>query len=446
MQLNEATSPPQPKPNDLGLLTLDQYLTLRNRDQKMHPSDAYDSVSIDSLNRYSSIFPSQVDRQPVGSSGASNWLYKVDNYEGNFSLLVEGDNLNVDINADTIVGIIYKDTLYYNPNELSQRTIETMSLKIPRHQQVKYVFKLAHKIFIELAIERNKAEAGPVIKRVRLNDEYFTFHADNTYGDSIKVYNEDFVRVAQATNEWGTTLVQVASEYRGYRIGPVLAAMYIDEFQLPSGGYTPQGRNNAEKIWTDRVSHYIQSGWYSEMIRNGDIQREQVDSILKDFKAVNKGRPSKVPNLPEKESEGELLLYTDPEYVTFVLYDERFLQQPDERFIHGYGFLRESLAKEFLYRIDFDEDHPKYRKLILYAALQSMKNQGSRLYIDAKPADFVKMDDLKFVKIDEEYAELTKDVLNLPMLRKYENKKRRSHDPHQELEYQLLEMAETKFN
>ena len=68
--INEVTDPISLKDNEIGLMTLDEFLIFRNPENKSHPSDAYDS-SLEDMNRDHSI-------SHIGEAGGSQFnIYKI---------------------------------------------------------------------------------------------------------------------------------------------------------------------------------------------------------------------------------------------------------------------------------------------------------------------------------------------------------------------------------
>ena len=125
------------------------------------------------------------------------------------------------------------------------------------------------------------------------------------------------------------------------------------------------------------------------------------------------------------------------------MYDARFLDDPDEQYVHGYGFFRDApRIGTFLYRIDYD---PEYRKLTTATALQLARDNGDRIYVGGKPGDMVDYTGLPHVKRSRGYLTLTEDVLPLADARRVEKALRTRKDRRGEMVSRLLEAAEAKW-
>lgn len=266
------------------------------------------------------------------------------------------------------------------------------------------------------------------------------------YG-SVDVLSDGMI-VARATNEWGTTLLQVANEYRGYGIGPILGELFIDLYQLPSGGYTPQGIANAKKMWAKRVSQFIESGWYSELIKQNKLSKDYVQTIISDYKELGFSPTSNMPSdetdIDTKEKP-ELLLYAKDG--TFILYDKKLLlsDEPDESYIYGYAFFREFDGKFHLFRFDYDDSDPQYRIIMGYSVLQYCRDNDEELYVGGLPSDYVDIEDLRHVEVDGDFMYLSKDVVQLGNYIRHERQTRKYYDKYDEKYHYIHELADMKF-
>src|SRR5690606_32640828 len=89
-------------------------------------------------------------------------------------------------------------------------------------------------------------------------------------------------------------------------------------------------------------------------------------------------RPPPRPRAPEPsgaKATGKILVFADD--VTFVVYDRAFLDEPDDKFIHGFGFFRDNSRGVFLYRIEYDRP---FAALVTKVALQIARDNGEPLY------------------------------------------------------------------
>jgi len=150
-------------------------------------------------------------------------------------------------------------------------------------------------------------------------------------------------------------------------------------------------------------------------------------------------RPKRRKARPGK-AKPELLFYV--EGPTFVVYDARFLEEQDDKYIYGYGFFRDARVGTFLFTIDYDR---KYRKLVTSVALQMARDAGDLIYDGEGYGDVLELSGLQDVERDGDYVRLTKDKMDLGLLSRFERRARSRVDRYGEILTLLLEMAESKW-
>jgi hypothetical protein len=152
---------------------------------------------------------------------------------------------------------------------------------------------------------------------------------------------------------------------------------------------------------------------------------------------------------PQQKSEpeiikptGDILVYVD-DNITFVVYDRAFLQEQDERFIHGFGFFRDSHVGVYLYRIDYDRP---FANLTTRVALQMARDNGDKIYDGEGYHDMMESwDKIPGVEREGDYIVVTQDVLPLSSMVAKERRIRKPLDPHREKQNLLIEIAEAKW-
>lgn len=435
----EATTPLNVKPNDPGMLTFKQYHDMRNPSNKSHDSDAYVS-DIYSLN-YQYLLPRHKTTERIRTYD-NHWITRYDQFmDGSkLSIMKKGSDEYNSGDSD-IVAVYYDGKWLYQPKHVKLDDIK-LSDKKGRYVEHKYPERFLEIALKELAMIKNKENNHKPFKRMKIKGEYFTFHKQKDY-DAINVLNSDGIEVATASNEWGTTLIQVADEYKGKGLGAILGELFIDEYNLPSGGYTAAGYKNSMKIWSKRVNEYIQNGWYSELVRNGTMTVATVKDIIADYKRLT-NKQEKVPKVTTKPTEQkDILCYID-DGITFIIYDRRFLDDQDERYIYGHTFLRSTDHEtEVVYTFDYDDEYS--RKLLSYILLQSQKNNGTGVNVDFVGSDMFEYEDLNHIRYEDGFVYLTQDVLDIDNLSRIESTIRSKHDRYGEILNMLLETAETKY-
>jgi hypothetical protein len=217
-----------------------------------------------------------------------------------------------------------------------------------------------------------------------------------------------------------------------------------------SGGFTSSGRENALAIWRDRVREFMARGWYSELLRDGRITMDRLREI---FKGVDESKRDleeiKALYFSEREPEptkptGDILVWSDGD-TGVIVYDRAFLEDPDDRFIHGHGFLRHTPRKgTFIYSIDYDRP---YAEMTTKALMQAARDGGDdRLYDgDEYMTDIVEAEGIPGVERDGDYLVLTRDLFPLRQEARKEQRARKSVDPYDEKFYLLQEQADSKW-
>lgn len=416
-------------PDEIGLMTKEDFLAFRNPNGKSHPTESYD-VTITRLNEDWATLVGHVGNSDIR-------VYKL---SGGYEMKSD----------DKVVAIVHDGTAYYDsprirsrlPKSIPTRGGEYVDLGIETFRQVKYLSEIEP--LIRPIAKKNEEQYPVILQRIIVKGEPMTVRAEGqpalNKGVALAILNSQGLRVATAADEWGATLLMVVQEYRGKGLGKIIGG-YWYEFnpQWKSGGFTESGQRNALALWSDRVREFSARGWYTQLIRDGRLTESDVLKILK---GVGKRLPPKA-ETPEVKATGKVLVYADD--VTFVVYDRAFLDEPDEKFIYGFGFFRDNHMGIFLYRIEYDRP---YAALVTRVALQMAKDNGDSIY-DAGHEGMSDMlenvDSIPGVERDGDYITVTKDLLPLKALAQVERRTRTPLDPYREKYNQLLEMAEGKW-
>lgn len=429
MKINEATfDVSQIDKNDIGMMPLEAYLRQQNSSDKFHSEDSYD-FDLDRLNR--DIFTTTTR---IYNNGKELSMKQTD----------AGSKIYYE---NKLIGVLIGDVLYvkkHGPHRFTNtyynwRTDE--NIKFKDIKIVKYFDELLQQL--DSVTKRNIKEHPVVLQRFINGGEPFTIRTTKTLdkknsGETIIILNEENMIVAMAADEWGATLLQVAKEYRGRGFGELIGKVwYHYNPDYRSGGYSPQGYANAKKLWKNRVKELIAAGAYSEMIKKGILTKEQVQEIIKQ---VGKTQKKVIPT-KQKDGEPEVLVYIEDS--SFIIYDKKFFDDQSEKYIYGYGFIRDLPNGDlYPYRVEWE---PRYKKL---ASLMIFAIEREPLEIEHGAADF--MDNV------EEYPEIkkigTKATVG-PRVRQmakdfsqYERAYRSSKDPYDEIKYTLIEMANGKWD
>ena len=431
-----ATTPLPPlTAGEPGLLTQEEYLDLRNPQDRHHDSDSYDWTL------------AKMNREYFDHLGSAGREYEV--YQGKKGVIIRNGDLD-------LVGVLSKGTLYYSNPTLKSKLPDyyrsksergVVDLGVENRKQVKYLAEVMP--LVSSLAEDTLGKYPVLLQNLKLKGRPFTLRAAGTpipgKGTTLAILNEEGQVVAQASNEWGATLLVVAQEYRGQGLGGILGRFWYDfNPEHQSGGYTTAGRDNAVRMWEARVREFLSRGWYSQLLREGKIDNARVDLILSDLEG-RKPRHKLVPDRAAKPAKKDLRLYVDDP--TFVLYDARFLEDPQaenaEDYIYGFGFFRSSSpVGSFLFTIDYDRSH---EKVVTLAALQMARDNGEPIYVGEGYGDLLEWEGIPSVEKEGDYIEMTRDALPLAQLGKEERRARRKVDPYGEAEALLLEKAESKW-
>lgn len=409
-----------------GLMTLAEFIKHRNPQGKFHDEDSYDWTT-ESMNR--KLIPIREDKgflisKPLGKTG----------------YLIHQDG--------RLVAFIHQGTMYFGAGApirdiptsyYDYHTRDFVDLGVQRKKRVKYIDE--HVDLVYQIAASNYSEYPVIVQRFRVKGEPYVLRAQAEpvpdKGINLGLFNEAGEKVASAENEWGATLLVVAREYRGKGLGKIIGkAWYHFNPSFPSGGFSAAGQDNAVRLWADRVREFLSRGWYSELVRSGQLTPARVKEILADLP----GKKRRQTEAPQGEKKQVLFMIDDP---TFVIYDQRFLSEPDEKYIYAYGFFRDAPGiGEFLYTIDYDRTFDRVAHVV---AFQMARDNGLDLYVGEGYGDMLEMDKVPEIEVEGDYARLTQDMLPLDPLGRREKLLRKRVDPYEEKYTRLLEMAEAKW-
>lgn len=418
---------------EIGLMTAEEFLHLRNPGNKSHPSDSYDT----------DIFKMNADNaRQVVVVGYGKDRIVVEKMSRGYRLL--------DDDGKT-VAIVHKGVAYYDNPRWKKRIPkgvadcgQTVDLGFTDLKQVKYLSDVAP--LVSPIAEDNVLSYPVVLQHTIVDGEPMTVRAETppktNAGTTLAIFNAQGLVVAMASNEWGATLLRVAQEYRGKGLGKLIGQYWYDlNPSFGSGGFTSAGRGNALALWQARVREFVARGWYSALVRQGRLTQRKVQQILAD---VSRGKPharQAAAPAPLKPT-GDVLVYSDG--ITFVVYDRAFLTEQDERFIRGFGFFREEdRIGPYIYRIDYDRP---FADLVTKVALQIARDNGEDLYDGEGYHDMLETDGIPGVVRQGDTLRVTRDILPVKAAAQKEKRLRKAVDPYGEKLSLLLEMAESKWD
>jgi hypothetical protein len=429
------------RPGEIGLMTADEFLEYRNPSGKSHASDAY-SASLESLNQFV--------QSPIGVTHSGARIYST--HDGGYVLYEK--------NADEVekpVAVVLDGVLYHEPRWRGERYALEYTRDHRRQDQqwtpvpvtekrvVKYLRAPLARALDPRAM--NLEDFPYLIRRIQVDGEPLEIRAarepEPGRGTGLAILDAAGRTVARAENEWGATLILVADEYKGKRLGQVLGEIwygYNPKFQ--SGGFTPAGQKSALRMWENRVRELIANGTYSDLLRAGTITAARIRDILGGLRGHR--APVELPEPRAPKAKAKVLVLIDPG-ISFVVYDAKALtaDEIDESMIYAYGFFRDSRpVGTFLYRIDYE---PAFREMATMLALQMARDEGEPIYVGQGYGDMLELGGLDGIVREGDYVRLTEDAIDLNALSRAEKKARKPVDPHGEKEMLLLETADAKW-
>lgn len=289
---NAIPAPEFPK-SEIGLMTWAEYLQFRNPSQKFHPESAYD-FSLSDLNKeYGNTWRMGPEGNSYHPSYDDSKKFFIEQFS--FGYLVS--------NQGKIVALIRNGTVYYEDPKIKKdipvRYIpadngsvnigEEHDFGVTSFEQVEDLSKIINSV--SNPGKRNAAEYPIILQRINVHGEPMIVRAEKqpklNSGTTIVIMNAEGFIVAQAQNEWGATLLTVAKEYRGKGLGKIIGQFWYElNPSFKSGGFTASGQENALALWRDRVREFISKGWYSDLIRKGNISMDRIKTIIEGLKTL----------------------------------------------------------------------------------------------------------------------------------------------------------------
>lgn len=447
---------------EIALMTAAEFLDFKNPQDKFHPSDSYD-YSLKQLNK-------NWNREYIGKFGYGR--------KGEYSLNRLGKGYyitphrsyspeeSLDLAGVIIGGVLYYDlrnsNLYSDLKESKRLQywdtrrvdIDPSGGVIPLRgfKAVKYLKDYYNSL--DPVKDRNIKQYPYILKQFTVRGELFTLRSEEKPTSSnkdeqfsIAILNSEGFRVGVAQDEWGATLISVAQEYRGYGLGELLGEYWYKlNPNSNSGGFTASGEKNALRVWAKRVSEFLNLGWYSELIKSGRLDKIKYNTIMADYRRFGRYKyrnPLKgMASESSKLNKREVLIYTDLSS-SIIVYDSRFLDDQDEKYILGHVHMGDSPeVGYYVYSIDYES---QFRELTTMAALQLAKELDEPLYNGEGYHDLLDLTGISGFKRKRNYIHVEKDYMDLRGLARKEKRMRTRVDPYNGKTYLLQEMAEAKW-
>jgi hypothetical protein len=310
----------------------------------------------------------------------------------------------------------------------------------------------------------SKSQYDRLFRRIKLHGLNFEIwlSGGNTAQDEwgIGIFNGD-TKVAAVEDEWGTLLVMVAREYRGFGFGPLLVKMARTiQPDRPSGGFTPAGYKNFIKVYQAMVRDAIGSGLYRRLIQQGQMSKQRVDDIITSAK-LTKREIQRSRDLSSDDPVSWLLYVGEGD---FLLYDRKvkeLLADDDDRdeyfidkMIKGYVYvqLHEGHRDNWAVLRRFGGDTPLIKRFLLNCATQYANENDMPLYLEPDEIEFIdkrmieRVENAGTARGFTSYKVIpTGEVLDYNGMATAERRWRASFDRYNEFFYRVLELANSKY-
>ncbi len=378
-----------------------------------------------------------------------NWLEATEPYrkQGFEPALMTWEEFYAKVNPDGK----YHDTSAYNWG-LSH-------FKKTREEYPELLFrKKLRGVSIEFRAKREERYEGQYVKD-RDDHGQLTYYSKEEIADFVKYrYEHSFAafdgeqQVGLAQDEWGCVLVSVAREYQGFGIGDILSRLAYDaEPGKNTGGCTPAGFQMMFRTYQSYVREYLRKGFYSQLVRNGELDQTRVKAILASAKLQDIPKRREQFNLNADDPNDFLLYGADG---CFILYNRRLKDFLDEnpldeerrshwedRFIKGTSFAGGGyVMDDKLYLHQLGGDNPNFKKFMLSLALSFAAREKLPLHVYDRDLQFA----ASIGKVQGNLVMLNGPPIQYDGMIRQEAIWRRTFDRYGEFHARLMELAEVK--
>lgn len=288
-------------------------------------------------------------------------------------------------------------------------------------------------------------------KIIYYNDEEIKRLGYQPTGFTFAIFDGE-TKVAAAQDEWGCMLIAVASEYRSFGLGTIIGKVARTyEPGKTSGGFTGAGSKNFVRVHREFVRDALANGFYSKMVRSGQVTIDRVKEIVASAKVQQ--RPPKNTIDLSNNSPKDWLLYSDLGG-TFVLYDRKLATVIDnsryddrftERMIKGYVYVQPG---ETVMRIkQFGADSKGIAAFMLSLAYTTAKLEKLPLWVEKEEYD---LQGFEYGPEENTVGYRSREVLkgklcNYRTMVEDEIQFRKSFDEHDEFKHRMHELADSKY-
>lgn len=258
--------------------------------------------------------------------------------------------------------------------------------------------------------------------------------------------------VGVSQDEWGCLLVSVASEYRGFGLGPVITKLAWEaEPGKDTGGCTPKGAGVVRKVHAEFVHEYLQKGFYSLLVKQGKLTAQRAQQII--ASASLQSKPKQQRNYGTDDPENWLLFH---ENGIFILYDKRLkdIYQDEDGYwkdkcikaVGDVGGMMHENENYLLRRIGGDTEGLK-KFMLLCCVTWTAEEDGKPLLVYEEDLPLVDTTQMK-VKKDRKngWVSLITEPLDYKPMERAEKKWRKQFDKYDEFRIILMEIGSAKYD
>lgn len=273
-----------------------------------------------------------------------------------------------------------------------------------------------------------------------------------THEITIAVFNDEDECVGAVQDEWGTVLVRVAKEYRGFGLGVMLTKIARSmEPEKSSGGFTHSGYKNFVKTYQEFVRDALSSGLYTSLVKKNEISADRAKEIIASAKLKDRIKSTKLD--VNTNDPADWLLYVGG-YGDFILYDRKLkdIYQDTsyhywiEKMIKGATLVREHPDGNALI-VQFHGATDQIKKFLMSCVLSYCFNEKMALYVEPEDISYVdsRLGDAKkqpdMTSGHRRYFVKPKAAIAYEPMGRAEKSFRKSFDQYDEFKNTVLEVA-----
>ena len=271
------------------------------------------------------------------------------------------------------------------------------------------------------------------------------------YEYMIGVFTEEDGWIGGSQDEWGAMLIHIADEYRGFGLGPILGKMARElEPEKTSGGMTPAGYSNFQRVHREFVSDYLTSGMYSHLVKTGQITAERAKAIIN---SSTKNKKYNQRNLNTSNA-SDWLVYSDNGSI--IIYDKKLkdvIKDEDafwkNKMIKGMVLIR--IHHDYTRIILLGGESDKIKSYLMTMAAVEAKHNKTQLVVEPEDVPFIDRSQIEVGDLGvtagprSHLVNFKGKPFDTNLLGQKEKLFRKSFDQYDEFQWEMVGMAEAKY-